>query len=250
MKKLVWILFLCTLSAIGYAQKNISDTTIRFFAISGQFGIQTPFGDIADRFGTGGIAGGSFLYKSKSNLTLEGNFGFIFGNNIKEDSIFRPLMTAQGIMIGRDGNPGEAKIFQRGFLITGRIGKIIPIIGPNPNSGLHLAVGGGFMQHKIKIEDTFESIPQLAGEYKKGYDRLTFGPTLSQSIGYQHFSSYRYFNFYIGMEFYEGFTQNRRTINFDTGKPDNRQRIDVIGTFVVRWYFPMYKRQPSDYYFY
>jgi len=106
------------------------------------------------------------------------------------------------------------------------------------------------MQHKIKIIEVAEQVPQLLGEYKKGYDHLTYGFTLSQSIGYQHFSNYRLLNFYVGAEFYEGFTQNRRSINFNTKSADPTQRLDVLATLVLRWYFPLYKRQASDFYFY
>lgn len=232
------------------AQKNIQDTTIQFFAIGAQIGGHMPFGDLGDRFGWGGLTGGTFMYKSPKNLTLEANVGFIFGNQVKEDTILRNLMTETGIFIGRDGNPVDVFLNERGFVGTVRVGKILPIIGPNPNCGLHLAAGVGMMQHKIRIEPEFDALPQLQGDYKKGYDRLTNGFALSQSIGYQHFGNYRFANFYVGLEFFEGFTRSRRSIDFDTMMPDTKDRMDILGTFVVRWYFPMYKRQASDYYFY
>ncbi|MEX2596987.1 MAG: hypothetical protein WEC59_08655 [Salibacteraceae bacterium] len=250
MTKWFLALFLLASTHLSWGQKTIADSAINFFAISAELGLQVPFGDMADRFGAGGIAGGSIMYKSKENWTFEGNFGFLFGQNINEDTILKPLITEQNFIIGRDGNPADVLLYQRGFVATVRVGKIFPVIGPNPNSGIHLALGAGVMQHKIQIQDAFENIPQIAGEYKKGYDRLTNGFTLSQSIGYQHFSDYRFFNFYIGAEFYEGFTQNRRSLNFDTGLRDDRQRLDVVGSLVIRWYFPIYKRKPKEFYFY
>ena len=250
MIRLVFILLIVLAGRAGLAQKSIQDTAIRFFAISAEIGLQNGFADLGERFGYGGIAGGSFLYKSAGNITMEANYGFFFGNIVKEDSVLASLRTANGDIIGRDGGPADVFLYQRGFVASARIGKIFPIIGPNPNSGIHLAIGGGVLQHKIKIIEVAEQVPQLLGEYKKGYDRLTYGFTLSQSIGYQHFSNYRLLNFYVGAEIYEGFTQNRRSINFDTKASEPTQRIDILANLVIRWYFPLYRRQASDYYFY
>lgn len=239
-----------SLCAVSFGQRNVRDSTLSFFAIGAEMGIQMPLADLSDRFGYGGITGGGLMYKFKSNLTLEGNVGFFYGNQVKEDSVLAPLKTEQDFIIDRTGNPAEVFLQERGFVISGRVGKIFPIIGPNPNSGLHVALGTGFMQHKIRIEDDLGSVPQLQGDYIKGYDRLSNGWLVSQSIGYQHFSNYRLVNYYIGVEFYEAWTQNRRTVNFDTGMHDNRTRFDVLGTLVFRWYFPTYKRQPKEFYFY
>lgn len=249
-KNLSLILVFVVLSMASLAQKNISDTTIRFFAISGQLGFQSPAGMLASRFGPGGLVGGTFLYKSVRNFTVEAGVGFLFSGIVHEDSILDPLKTEAGNFIGRDGNPVDVFLSQRGFVSTIKVGKIIPVMGPNDNSGIHLALGGGVMQHKIRIKEEFEDLPQLAGDYRKGYDRLSNGWCLTQSIGYQHFGNYRFVNFYLGLEMFEGFTQNRRTINFDTKEHDNTQRLDLISTIVLKWYFPMYKRKPSEYYFY
>ena len=232
------------------AQKSIADSTIQLFAISAQLGVQQSFADLGLRFGMGGVAGGGAMFKSKQNFTLELGYGFIFGQQVKEDTVLAPLFTEQGVLIGRDGNPADVFIGQRGFLLNLKAGKIFPVIGPNDNSGIHIALGAGILQHRIRLEDQFNSVPQIAGDYKKGYDRLTNGFMTSQSLGYQHFSNYRFFNFYIGTEWYQGFTQSRRTLNFDTGVSDTSKRLDIMGTIVMKWYFPVYKRQPKEFYFY
>jgi hypothetical protein len=43
-------------------------------------------------------------------------------------------------------------------------------------------------------------VPQLKDDYKKAYDKLTYGPALSQFIGYSHFSDNRLYNYRIGFE--------------------------------------------------
>jgi len=250
MRALIIVFVLLCFGLTVRAQQSIADTNIRFISFSAQLGVHQAFADLNERFGYGGITGGGVMYKTRNNWTLAGNVGFIFGNQVKEDTILKPLLTDQNIIIGRDGNPADVFLFERGFLISGEVGKIFPVIGPNPNSGLKAALGLGFMQHKIRIQDDMETVPQLAGDYKKGYDRLTFGLMAKQSFGYLNFSNYKFFNYYVGVAFYEGFTQHRRTLNFDTGMPDPRQRFDVIGSIEIRWFFPVYKRQPKDFYFY
>src|SRR5690606_32718291 len=107
-------------------------------------------------------------------------------------------------------------------------------------SGLHITVGTGFMQHKIRIQEVSQSAPQVIGDYAKGYDRMSNGIMFSQSIGYSHFSNYKLINYYVGIELYEGITENRRTVNYDTGLHDGKRRTDILASVVLRWYFPVY----------
>lgn len=234
----------------GQCQRNVRDSTLSFVSLGANIGLQTPFADLAERFGYGGIVGGELMLKTKSNFTYEGQYGFFFGNRVKEDTILKPLLTSQNFIINREGEPADVFIHERGFIINAKFGKIFTVIGPNVNSGLHLALGAGFMQHKIRIQEQSQKVPQLQGEYIKGYDRLSNGAMISQSIGYSHFSNYKLINYYIGFELHEAFTQNRRSINYDTGKRDSQNRIDIMGSVIFRWYFPMYKRQPQEFYFY
>ena len=58
----------------------------------------------------------------------------------------------------------------------------------------------------------------MSKEYKKGYDRLTNGPAITEGISYLHCGSKRLINFSLGLECTQGFTQNRRDYNFDQMK--------------------------------
>ena len=49
-------------------------------------------------------------------------------------------------------------------------------------------------------------------------------------------------NFYGGFEFTQGFTKNRREMNFDTGQKDDLARLDMLFGFRLGWVFPIYKR--------
>lgn len=244
------VLVLVALYGQSMAQRNVRDSTLSFVSLGANIGFQYPFADLAKRFGYGGLVGGQLMWKTKSNFTFDVNYGFLFGNRVKEDTILKPIMTSQNYVISREGEPVDVFLSERGFLIYGRVGRIFRIGNANINSGLHVNIGAGFLQHKIKITEASQKAPQLLGDYLKGYDRLSNGIMVTQAIGYSHFSDYKLINYYIGVEFYEGITQNRRTVNFDTGKPENNQRLDLFGNVVFRWYFPVYKRQPQDFYFY
>lgn len=244
------LLMVVFFTSAASAQRSVRDSTIRFFNISPYVGIQNAFGDLQKRYGYGGIVGASFCFKNKKNWMLEAQYGYIFGKDVKEDTILKNVLTSQGFVLNRNASPAEVILAERGFLINAKIGKIFPVFGANPNSGIHVAAGAGFLQHHIKIQEVSKSSPQIMGDYAKGYDRLSNGFMLSQSIGYSHFSNYKFINYYIGIEFYEGFTKNRRTVNYDTGLHDGSKRNDICGSIIIRWYFPVYKRKPQDFYFY
>ncbi|MBA3901808.1 MAG: hypothetical protein H0X62_16670, partial [Bacteroidetes bacterium] len=119
----------------------------------------------------------------------------------------------------------------------------------NPNSGFFVLGGVGFLQHKVRIENPGNASPQIFGEYKKGYDRLTNGISTSQFIGYMFLSNNRLLNFFGGVEFVQGFTQNRR-FNYDNMDYDHTQRLDLLTGIKVGWVFPLYKKVPLKYYYY
>jgi hypothetical protein len=112
-----------------------------------------------------------------------------------------------------------------------------------------LMTGVGFMQHKILIQDKSESLLQLRGDYRKGYDRLTNGIFLEQYIGYIYLSNNGLINFHIGLDIAWGITEGRRDYLFDVRKPGNDKRNDLL--FGVRggWYLPMFKRKSEEFYF-
>lgn len=72
---------------------------------------------------------------------------------------------------------------------------------------------------------------------------------LNQFLGYINFSNSKRINFYAGLNFTEGFTQNRRAMNFDTGLKDNTKRFDLLIGFRIGWIFPLYKRMADQIYF-
>jgi hypothetical protein len=237
-------LFLLLVPLVSKGQ-TIKDTLISIPMIAAQGAFQFPGGDMAKRFGPDGTIGASFYYKTASNWLLGGEFNFIFGGTVKEDPL-RPLETRDSFMIALGGTPQVINYYERGYTTFAKLGKIFPKFGPNMNSGIFLKGGVGFIQHKIKYYWTGDGPPQLHGDYVKGYDRLTNGLAITESAGYMHLSNKNFLNFSAELELIQGFTQNRRSWDFDLMAQDTRQRLDLFYGIKLIWYVPLYGKNSGE----
>ena len=135
--------------------------------------------------------------------------------------LFDHLIDSNGNITDVNGNIAAVVVYPRGFSTNVCIGKIFPVLGSNKNSGVFVHTGVGYLLHRMKIETNEQVIPQIELDYKKGYDRLTTGVNVHQFIGYNFMSNSGGYHFYGGFYAQEGFTKNRRTINFD-------EPVDVV----------------------
>lgn len=229
---------------------QVTDSAMFIPMITGTYSLQVPGGDLSDRFGISSDIGASFDMKFKSGWVLGAECTYLFGNKIKEDQIFSHLVTSQGDLINRYGDYASTSLTERGFRASGRLGKVFTIGTKNPNSGILATAGVGLLQHKIWIEVEGNNTPQIMDPYRKGYDRLTNGLMLTQFVGYMYFSETQFFNAYVGFEFVEGFTQDRRSWNFDTMEQDTNKRLDLLYALKFGWIFPLYKKAPDKFYMY
>ena len=204
------------------------------------YGYQVPGGDLLDRFGSNFSAGIGLQLFLPSNWVLEAEGQLLFGQQVKID-VLAPLRSPEGYLFGLDGGTAEVLLRERGWWFGASLGKLFPVISTNPRSGLQINIGAGLLQHKIRIQDDpLVSVPALSGEYKKGYDRLSNGLSLKQFIGYQHFSINRRINFFIGLEFTQGFTESRRNWNIDEMAREEGARIDLLYGIRAGWVLPFY----------
>lgn len=215
------------------------------------YGLILPAGDMAKRFGMSSKVGGNILRKTKNNLLFGVDGYFLFGNLIAEDSLAINLINSDGFITGTDGQPADVNFFLRGFLTTLKMGKIFQLGGTkNPGSGLFVLGGLGFMQHKIHIDEKKQAVPQLQGDYKHGYDRLTNGPALQQNIGYIHLDNNRRVNFWVAFEAVQAFTKNQRAYNFDTKTSETGIRTDLLFGIRLGWILPLYASSSDRYFTY
>jgi hypothetical protein len=250
MRKLVFLFMLITCSLGLEAQVNVKDSLVSAPLIGFSFGYHYPGADMAKRFGPNSDIGLTFVYKAKKGWLYGGHASYLFGNNIEEKGIFDSIAGPDGSLINQNGQIANVRTYQRGWNMYAGGGKIFDIWNLNPNSGPMVFAGVGFLQHKLRIEDVGNQSPQLAGDYKKGYDRLTNGIAFSEFIGYMFLGSNRKVNFFAGFELTQAFTQSRRSWDYDLMRKDVTKRTDLLYGFRAGWILPLYKRMPKEYYYY
>lgn len=227
--------------------QSIKDTTLQLHMFSFHVSSDWPTGDIASRYGFNMGVGGSYWFKTRSNWLLAADFTYIFGNKFKEDSILNGIVDKDGYLITINGEQMYPTISERGFYGGLRIGKLFPVIGPNPNSGLVISASAGLLQYKTFFRLEEKSIPVIIGDYMKMYDYLTNGFALNQFIGYLHLDSEQPINFYAGFEFTQAWTMCRRDWLYNLHGPDNKLRHDFLFGIRLGWIFPVGKKTTGSY---
>jgi hypothetical protein len=215
-------------------------------------GFDLSGGDMAKRFGSNYEAGAGFMFKTKTNWLFGFEATYLFGDRIKENPL-NEILTEEGFLIGEDGLYADVRVTERGTkLPVFKAGRLFPSKWgkrASVNSGWFALGGIGFLQHKINYEDVSNTAPQVRDEYKKGYDRLTNGLALTQNFGYMYLDVRRRINFFMELEFTEGFTKNRRDFNFNQMQKDTKNRFDLLAGVKIGWIFPAYKKLPQEYYY-
>lgn len=243
------LLFVLCCNAHLKAQNNPQDSSLKVNLVLISAVGQLPAADFAKRFGLGSNLRLEFHRLLPNNLMWGVSAGALVGNQVRETDIASNLTTAQGEIIDENGNFAVLELQERGITAMAHIAKIYVLkgISPNQNSGLVVQGGIGFVQHKINIYSSGGYVPQLSGAYKKGYDRLTNGVALQQSIGYQNLSNNRRKNFYAGIDLIESLTKNRRSYNFNTQTADNKLRLDIMIGLKIGFILPLYKKFADEY---
>lgn len=246
----LWFLLLCGLMPVVLWGQDQRLNEGRAWLIHVGYGWHAPGGDLADRFGNSlSPSLGLDWMQEQSNWLLGIQGTLFFGQNVKED-VLAPLRTTDGGIIGNDRQFADIQLRQRAYYAGIHMGKLLSLGADNPRSGLRLTFGGGLMAHKIRIqEDPSRQVPQLSGEYQKGYDRFTLGPALRQTVGYQLLSKDGRINLHLSLESLQGFTRNQRPLNFDTRQSVNETRLDLLWGIRANWTLPFYQGEGRTIYY-
>jgi len=227
-----------------FSQKNKQS------ALTFSYTHQLPIGNLAERFGDNSAIGLSFFQEKESNLFYGIEGGYLFGNNVKDTSIFDNITTSTGAIIGADGTYSNINLMERGFDVHAFVGYAFH---PKENnlSGFYFSGGMGFLQHQIFIDTKNQNVPQLDEEYKKGYDRLTNGFSTKWEASYKYYSPNGKFQMYAGMNMTVAYTKNKRPYLFDkmehtptTSSWDNLLGINM-GLII-----PIHRKNEEEFHYY
>jgi len=201
------------------------------------FGAHLPGVDMSDRFGQDGSFGGSLEFATGNNFFFGAEGHYFFGGKVKEDPL-AILRTPEGDLIGNNQLVADVLLRERGYYFGGALGKLFTFGAKR--SGIRLTLGAGWLQHKIRLQDNSQSVGQIAGEYAKGYDRLSGGFALNQFLGWQHLGANRRSNWCVGLEFNQGFTKSLRDWDFTEMRKLDGRRRDLRFGIRVGWTLPFY----------
>lgn len=250
MKKIILLLALIFLCYQAKTQVSVKDSSIFSTMLYATYAYQLPGGDLAKRFGGNSSVGGGVQIKTKKSWLFGAEGNYLFGTRVKDEfSILSNISTSDSFLISADGQYADVFLSESGFAVGLKAGKIFPVFGSNPNSGIMVSLQPGFLQHKIKIVNPNNTVPPLRGDYKKGYDEQTNGFSLTEFVGYMYMGNKRLVSFYAGFEFTQAFTKCRREYNFNTRMRDTEQKYDFLYSFRFGWIIPLYKRAPKGYYY-
>jgi len=257
---------------ISYGQSSITDSSINIPLLKLGYSANFPGKDLKDRFGFTSSLNARFEIKLKSQWIVGVKYDFLFGGNVSDSGMLKELITSSGGIIGVDGKFSTYEMLQRGHHIGVYLGRLLPYLSTNPNSGFVITAGVGLLTHKINFNNINNDIIQLNGIYKGGYDRYTSGISFTEFIGYRYMSNNKLMNFYCGIEFTQAFTKLRRDklmnfycgieftqaftklrrdyqVDYEINDPRFGMRNDNLFNIQVGWILPIYSRVPKEFYY-
>ena len=236
----VWLttMLIFMLIAKADAQDNGTWSLLEF-----RYGLHFPFADMKDRFGVNSTLGAGFekVIGNKFFAGIDGSF--YYGSRVNED-VLEGLRSFDGNIIGIGGFPGDVSLRERGYYVGLNAGKIF---GKSESlTGIRLQVGGGFLQHKIRVQDNLNSIIALDGDKVKGYDRLTNGPAIHLAIGYQYQNPKNNLHFNIMGDLFTAFTKSRRSFDNLTGGYLSGNRTDILAGITLAYIVSISREKEAD----
>ena len=253
MQKILLLLFSCSyFIGQALAQDSVKtkvQSTLPMLRVN--YAYQFPGGDLQKRFDNNSNVGASFSLLTQSNFQFGIQAEAMFDGSVHEPGLLGDIFNINGQLTNADGQQTVVTTEERGFAIFLTAAKLFPLnASNNTGSGFLLELGAGYLQHKIKLDYRGGKLYQLTDELMKGYDRLSSGPALRQSIGYQFLSKRNLVNFYLGVEITEAFTKSKREYNYDTMEYDKDSRFDIYTGIRAGWIIPFRKRRTESYYYY
>lgn len=252
----VKFIILCSLWILGFpisqqAQVSLQDSSIRLGVFRIGYALTIPGQEWSNRFGTSHSINleGGIQFSNRLVLSLEG--GYLFGGNITEEGILSSIRTPSGLLINNNGTLSDVNIRLDGFHASLMAGVVLPVIPTHtPNSGIFIQAGPSFLQHKLGFNIQGDPVAALAGDSKRGFDRLTTGWGLKGRMGYQFYDKQGFVNISLGISYAIYQSSPQRGINYDTGEITGEKVNDSALGLFLSWNLLFYKRAPNKVYYY
>lgn len=233
------------------AQVSIEDSSITMATINISYRGGGAAGAWGSRWNFVSNLGIDLGVKFNPNLYLQAGASFLFTDRTQEaGGIDEVQRGTAGLVITDEGFLSEVAISGRGFYVPFSLGYIIPVLGPNPNSGIYAEVGGQFLLHRFNYRVIDGETAALEGEYQKGYDRMRYGIGVREGLGYVYYGNNNQVNFSIGFDFAQVPTRSGRQVFFPEGAIDlNERTLDFFWGIKASWIYTIYRRAPSKVYY-
>lgn len=240
MRRILCLFFLLSFG-VSYAQQRDTVSLVKTgFICQFTYNYNVPGGDLAKRYGAGSAVGAGVYYKTGSNWIFGVEGAYWFGGKLREEGVFDAITDSNGYAIDNNGGFVLVDAQQRGYNLGVKVGKIIPLNKRNKNSGLLISLGAGYMEHYLRLANNTMNVAALQNDFRYGYDRLTSGWMTNQFVGYQNLDKRNRINFFIGLEFAQGFTQSQRKIDYDKMSGTSTERMDSYVGIRFAWLLPIY----------
>lgn len=239
MKRLILLIFITLQLPVNAQRADTSSAIKTGFICQFTYNYNFPMADLAKRYSGGSAVGAGVYYKMGSNWFVGVEGSYWFGAKLREAGIFDAVVDSMGSAVDNNGSLITVDAQQRGFNLGVKAGTIIPVTR-NKNSGIMLSMGIGYVEHYLRLTNNSQGIASLQGDFRYGYDRLTSGYMLNEFIGYQNLDRRNRINFFIGLEFAQGFTQSRRKIDYDLMSGNTSPRRDNYLGLRFGWLLPIY----------
>ncbi len=211
-----------------------------------------PFGELRSWFKPNLGVGTGVTVKTNRNWTFEVNFNYMFGSNLRDTTaaFLGDMVDEYGRVV--DGNGLTSTLYFEGryWSFGAGVGKVIPVSRWR-NSGIWVRFGISYFGHKIRINDYDHQVPQLSGDYLKGYDHRSGGVAMNQFVGYLFIQKNRLLNFYGGFEFWEIWSKPNRNYVFNEG-PTQDMPLKFSGLVGIKigWNIPLYEKKEVTTFYY
>lgn len=216
-----------------------------------KYGFHLPAADMKDRFGANSDFGLGLIFTgAEKKLFWGGEAYFLFGSIVKED-VIASLRTYDGSIIGIDGRPADVNLKERGFYTGLLAGKIFLTDADKKSlTGIRFQLGAGLLQHKIRVQDNFNSVVALEKKHHKGYDRLSNGPALHLGLGFQYQNASNNIHFHVLGDMYAARTASRRSFDYPNGEYLSGKRTDILAGMSIAYIVTISRQRVSEHIYY